>query len=318
MRRFGSILIAATLAAACTAARTSPSPSAPTDSATPTPVASVAASASPWVTIAPPPTPASRGPASPTPAPDRFVGMVAVTVSDKLRVRSEPRVSDDSIKYEPVLPLGTKLIVLDGPISGSGYTWYQVSPVSVANLDGPGFGWVAKADKDGEPWIALAQPQIDLSHGWPAVSRAGIAMLGVVADDRSGQYTGALDGRLRLSITVTGLAPSETVSLNAAGRYLVKWVCGSQPGPCGELGCVPDSLGTTEGTAKATTQVVAGSDGTATARIDLAAAPPAKPCPADSRPPLGTQRERWEQISIADPLHGLVLTRDIIERGDIY
>ena len=61
-----------------------------------------------------------------------------MTVSDDLRVRSEPRVADDSIKYEPLLPLGTELTVLDGPVSGSGYTWYKVAPVSFTVLEGPG------------------------------------------------------------------------------------------------------------------------------------------------------------------------------------
>jgi serpin B len=65
-------------------------------------------------------------------------------------------VSDDSIAYEPLLPLGTELFVLDGPVSANDYTWYKVAPVSFAGLDGPGYGWVASAGKDGEPWIAPA------------------------------------------------------------------------------------------------------------------------------------------------------------------
>ncbi len=96
-----------------------------------------------------------------------------MTVADRLRVRSEPRVSDDSIMYDPVLPLGTELFVLDGPVSASGYTWYMVAPVSFAELDGPGSGWVASADKNGEPWIALAQgPTADLAIAVADVPRA--------------------------------------------------------------------------------------------------------------------------------------------------
>ena len=98
---------------------------------------------------------------------------VVVTVSDRLRVRSEPRVSDDSIMYEPVLPLGTELFVLDGPVPGSGYSWYKVAPVSFPGLAGPGYGWVAMADKDGEPWIAPAQgPTSGLGLAMAAVSRS--------------------------------------------------------------------------------------------------------------------------------------------------
>ena len=91
---------------------------------------------------------------------DPFLGQVVTTVSDNLRVRSEPRVADDSIKYELLLPLGTELQVLDGPAMGSGYTWYKVAPVSFAMSDGAGSGWVAMAGKDGEPWIALADAPI--------------------------------------------------------------------------------------------------------------------------------------------------------------
>ena len=127
----------------------SPTPSQATLPATPT----AAPSASPAATSAPAPT------ATPV-ALDPFVGKVVVTVSDNLVVRSEPRVSDDSIMYEPWLPTGTELKVLDGPVSGSGFTWYEVEPVSFTALDGPGHGWVAMAGKDGEPWIALPEPEI--------------------------------------------------------------------------------------------------------------------------------------------------------------
>ncbi len=104
--------------------------------------------------------PASLNAPTATPAPSRApvdppVNSVVVTVSDRVRVRSEPRVSDDSIKYEPVLRLGTELLVLDGPVSASGYTWYKVATVSFEGLEGPGYGWVAIAGTDGEPWIAV-------------------------------------------------------------------------------------------------------------------------------------------------------------------
>lgn len=94
---------------------------------------------------------------------DPLLNTIVVTVSDRLRVRSEPRVSDDSIRYEPVLPLGTELLVLDGPVIASGYTWYQVAPASFVELDGPGYGWVAQASTDGEPWIATCPPRPDLA-----------------------------------------------------------------------------------------------------------------------------------------------------------
>lgn len=90
-------------------------------------------------------------PATPTPRFDP--GSVVETASDRLRVRSQPRVSDDSIMYEPVLPLGTKLFIRGGPVIDSGYVWYDVATVS---FDPWMAGWVAAADKDGEPWLRLS------------------------------------------------------------------------------------------------------------------------------------------------------------------
>ncbi len=119
--------------------------------------------------------PARTAFASPMPAPtpsdprDQFLDQVVVTVSDRVRVRSEPRVSDDSTKYETVLPIGTELMVLDGPVTASGYTWYKVAPVSFDGLEGPGFGWVAMAGTDGEKWIALpGEPVASAQAGLPA------------------------------------------------------------------------------------------------------------------------------------------------------
>ena len=115
-------------------------------------------------------TPTAVSPAAPVPysGPNLpLLDRVVVTVSDRLRVRSEPRVSDDSIMYEPVLPIGTELTVLDGPVSSSGYTWYKVAPVSFSGLDGPGYGWVALAGIDGEPWIALPEAPIALAQATP-------------------------------------------------------------------------------------------------------------------------------------------------------
>lgn len=77
-------------------------------------------------------------------------------------MRSQFRIADDSETYEPLLPLGTQLYVLDGPVSASGYDWYQVAPLISAapDLDFRGSGalpsgWVASAGRDGEPWIAV-------------------------------------------------------------------------------------------------------------------------------------------------------------------
>jgi hypothetical protein len=83
------------------------------------------------------------------------------TVSDRLRVRSLPETSDASIKYEPLLPLGTKVTVLDGPVLGSGYAWYHVTaPITDGhgNITKTLTGWVAAAGLDGEPWLEVDVP----------------------------------------------------------------------------------------------------------------------------------------------------------------
>jgi hypothetical protein len=80
------------------------------------------------------------------------VGRVVTTLADDgLRVRSQPRTSKDSNKLEPLLPLGTQLYVLKGPVLASGYAWYEVTPL--ASRTQP-TGWVASAGVDGKPWIA--------------------------------------------------------------------------------------------------------------------------------------------------------------------
>lgn len=99
------------------------------------------------------PTPTPRPSASPMPTPTASsvtVGTVAVTLVDGLRVRSKPRISDDSFMYQPLLPLGTQLYVLDGPVSVSGSPWYEVA--ALASRAHPR-GWVASAGRDGEPWL---------------------------------------------------------------------------------------------------------------------------------------------------------------------
>ena len=83
---------------------------------------------------------------------------IATTVVDGVRVRSAPSVDDEiSEKYSPLLPLGADLLVLEGPTVGSGYDWWQVFPMGVAALSGPGFGWVAAASRVGEPWLEAGE-----------------------------------------------------------------------------------------------------------------------------------------------------------------
>ena len=115
---------------------------------------STPASTSPRPSPTPPPTPGPTGSSTTVPTPTNlFIGrVVTVLADDGLRVRSEPRVSDDSLKLEPRLPLASQLYVLDGPVSASGYAWYEVVPLASRDLPS---GWVASAGRDGEPWITV-------------------------------------------------------------------------------------------------------------------------------------------------------------------
>lgn len=73
-------------------------------------------------------------------------------------MRSKPEVSNESIKYEPLLWKGALAWVVAGPVRGSGYDWYRIDPLGEVDLqynpDPPPEGWVAAASKEGELWIA--------------------------------------------------------------------------------------------------------------------------------------------------------------------
>ena len=84
---------------------------------------------------------------STSPPPTRIKpGDVIETLVRDVRVRSKPRVTN-SEKLEPLLPAGTKLYVVDGPVAGSGYEWFWVAQWSSTKLPS---GWVAAAGRDGE------------------------------------------------------------------------------------------------------------------------------------------------------------------------
>jgi hypothetical protein len=88
------------------------------------------------------------------PKPDLPKGVDLVTVSDGVRVRSKPGVATDSVKYDPVLEIGTDLQILEGPVAASGYWWYRIRLEDGLTLrNGVTTGWVAAADHNGEPWI---------------------------------------------------------------------------------------------------------------------------------------------------------------------
>jgi hypothetical protein len=120
----------------------------PTVVATPIPTVSITPS---LVAASPSVTPTATLTATPSLAPEDIrIGDVVATVVDALRARSEPRISDDSFKFEPLIPLGTTFLVTDGPVSASGYRWYRVAALAAGQ---PQLGWVAAASRSGEPWL---------------------------------------------------------------------------------------------------------------------------------------------------------------------
>ncbi len=139
-----------------------------------------AATSSP--TSAPTEVPPSAPPADGT---GLLPGTLAVTVTGNLRVRSEPRVADDSVKFVPTLGEGTELVVIAGRVSASGYSWVKVAPIGVDLKGGSGKGavavdqgWVAIADHDGTPWVGLAKdptPGYELAAATVARSKPTIA-----------------------------------------------------------------------------------------------------------------------------------------------
>ena len=145
--------------AACSATAAAPSP-APSTAPTPSASVVVPSDAPPSPTPSPRATPtpvqtATAAPAAPTAAPDDSLLPYARVVANELRVRSEP--SDQALVRQPSLPNGMLVVVVDGPVHASGYDWYQVQPTILEeSARFYPFGWVAGADKDGEPWLEPA------------------------------------------------------------------------------------------------------------------------------------------------------------------
>ena len=95
-------------------------------------------------------------------------GLAIVTLEgDDLNVRSAP--SLEARRLRPVLPAGTRMLIVGGPVAADDMEWYEVQ------TDGElvdHFGWVS-AGQDGEAWIAPARPRC-----WGQPDAATVAGLG--------------------------------------------------------------------------------------------------------------------------------------------
>jgi hypothetical protein len=129
----------------------------------------------------------------------------AITVSDRLRVRSLPEISEASIRYEPLVPIGTRLWVVDGPTLANGYAWYKVvAPFPESGGTGSSWltGWVAAAGLDGERWIESVE--IDCPTATEPLSLADLARIRQRPLDDGplacfGASTIELEGQVRLA-----------------------------------------------------------------------------------------------------------------------
>jgi len=110
----------------------------------------------------------------PLAAPDE----VSEVVTTDLVIRSAPGTGEDSEIYPGALDAPTFLFVVDGPVAASGYDWYLVHPFTLSKptaQDPPWrLGWVATKGRDGELWIAPANP------GCPAANFQSVADLSSV------------------------------------------------------------------------------------------------------------------------------------------
>jgi hypothetical protein len=184
MPRLVAIVVVVLLIAGCSAAGVSPSPSvspSPEPSASPSPEPSVSSRPDLGSSSAPAsPTPASAAPTFPSPSPatsnpvssgspslvtpapsapdaEFAVPSLVATVVADVRVRSEPGLAASSQKLTPLLPIGTELAVLSGPVAADGYHWYEITPlVSRGVLPS---GWVAASSRSGEPWLTARSPE---------------------------------------------------------------------------------------------------------------------------------------------------------------
>jgi len=196
MRRLLLLGLLGSIVLGCGTAGVSPGSSAAVTDPAPSAAATVAPSPS---TIGQSPSP-SVGP-SPATAGELALESVAEVVTDDLRVRTEPGTDDETTLLEPVLPRGTKLYVIDGPVGASGYRWYQVLTFDV-DLSAPGDGvdeptveegWVAVADTTGEPWVQAAAMDCP---GTPSTVQELVALDGVTALACFGGTPLTLDARI--------------------------------------------------------------------------------------------------------------------------
>ena len=208
-RHLGLIVALGVVLSAC-AGNASSSPSVPPTS---TPEASPSVAPSPSVEPSPS--------ASPDAGSEIPVGALGRVVTSDLRVRSKPEVSDDSKLLTPLLGNGRQVYVTAGPVTASGYDWYQVQPI-----DKPGeseelpFGWIAAADKDGTPWLVADAPECESAPDTAAAFAAVRPILGL-----------ACYGDEELSFAARLVQPEATCGIDLGWTIDPDWLASTCPQP---------------------------------------------------------------------------------------
>jgi len=121
-------------------------------------------SVTPRSSASPDPEPTATASPEPTDEPTGVeTGEVLVAVTDDLVVRAAPSTASDSEIYSVRLQPGDLLRVTEGPVAGSGFTWYRGAVLDSSAPDGVREGWVAAADQAGTAWLAAVPGEGD---GW--------------------------------------------------------------------------------------------------------------------------------------------------------
>ena len=119
-----------------------------------------------------------------------------------------------------------------------------------------------------------------------------------------------------LAITITGLAPGESVSLAGTGAYDFGLLgCGVTPSPCtwgsdttdpSVHVCQPEYAEAVKGTATTAAEAKAPADGTAEATLRFVMSQSERECPAGPSSPWYAESGEWK-LSVTDTTHGLRL-----------
>lgn len=155
--------------------------------------------------------------------------ILADVVTTDLVMRSLPGVTDESVILDEILQPGERLFVIAGPQHATFYDWYLVQPFG-GNLGPRPAGWVAAADRDGEPWIApatIACPdaelrdvfELDALHPYELLHCFGDQEISV-AVQAMGICSGYIIGEPNFTIEPAWLGMGSTCGWGREGEYL--------------------------------------------------------------------------------------------------